>query len=230
MPSPLRRAAAVPRCSGARRAALFALLACLAGAPAVAQVYSWRDPHTGQLRISTVPPPWLRERGTTPTGPRVHVFKDGKIVPPERIGAGGKVLEPEEQAGTPGDRGAAPATGAAETTLGAPELVARRSALQSQLVADALHVGPASANEAFFKKLDEYLVVSEQADTADPVGARARTADREFGMQQVKANIERVLVDPAQRADFQGEATRWLSRRSDLTAQRIVRCLRDGFC
>ncbi|MCC6608071.1 MAG: hypothetical protein IT515_00160 [Burkholderiales bacterium] len=210
--------------------ALLVLLACVAAAPVAAQVYSWRDPHTGQLRISTVPPPWLRERGAAAGGPRVHVFMEGKVVPPERIGAGGKVLEPESQAGPPAERAGAPGTGTEEGSIGAPELVARRNALQSRLVADALHVGPASANAAFFKRLDEYFVVSEQADAADPAGARMRAADREFGMQQIKANIERVLVDPAQRADFQGEATRWLSKRSDLTAQRIVRCLRDGFC
>jgi len=210
------------------RAAVMALLAC-ACAAAHAQVYSWRDPQTNQLRISSVAPPWLRERGAVAGGPKVHVFMDGKVVPPERIGAGGKVLEPESGAGQP-EPGAAPAGGAAAKTASAAVLLERRNALLSQLLNDALRLGPTSANQAFFEKLDEYVTVCEQADEADPAGVGARGADHVLAIQQVKANIERVLRDPGQRADFQGEATRWLSRKSDLPTQRIVRCLRDGFC
>jgi hypothetical protein len=209
------------------RAAVLVLLACCMSAVAHAQVYSWRDPQTGQLRISSVPPSWLRV-GAAGAGPTVHVYKDGRIVPPDQVGAGGKVLEPEPTVGKPGEPGAAGVTVAKAPSL--PELLGRRNAFLSQLVTDALRVGPASANQAFFEKVDDYLGVSEQADAADPGGAGARSAERDFGMQQVKANIERVLLDPAQRADFQGEATRWLSKKSNLTAQRIVRCLRDGFC
>jgi len=221
-------AQAVPARGGARRratrAVALALLACLAGAAAHAQVYSWRDPQSGQLRISTVPPPWLRDRGAAAAGPRVHVYKDGKVVPPDRVGAGGRVLEPEPAAGA-GDAGAA-----AQKTESVPGLLAQLSALQSQLVSDALRVGPAAANQAYFEKLDAYVALCERADAADPAGAGARSADRNLGMQRMKANIEGVLRDPAQRADFQSEATRWLSRRSDLAAQRFVRCLRDGLC
>ncbi|MCL4798608.1 MAG: hypothetical protein KJ025_03420 [Burkholderiales bacterium] len=215
---------------GAPRAALAAALAALlaaAAAPAHAQVYSWRDSQTGQLRISTVPPPWLRAGGATAAGPKVNVIKDGKVVPPERIGPGGTVLElePPPPGGVDGARAAA-----AQAAASVPELIGRRGALHAQLVADALRLGPTSANQAFFEKLDAYLAVLEQLDAADPAGAAARRGERDLEIQRVKANIERVLRDPAQRADFQGEATRWLSRKSDLTAQRIVRCLRDGFC
>lgn len=223
-----RCAAPGPGRPGARRAALrvalLGMLALACAAPVQGQVYSWRDPQTGQLRLSTVPPPWLRDPGRTAAGPRVNVFKDGKVVPPERIGPGGTVLEPES--------GARPAEGAggAEKTASVPELLGARDSLLSQLVTDALRVGPTTANQAFFGRVDEYLTVCEQLDAADPAGAAARNSERGLGMQRIKANIERVLRDPRQRADFQGEATRWLSRRSDLTAQRIVRCLRDGLC
>ncbi|MCZ7563298.1 MAG: hypothetical protein M5U08_05350 [Burkholderiales bacterium] len=205
-------------------AALALLLGAAAAAPAHAQVYSWRDARTGQLRISTVPPPWLREGGAVAGGPRVNVIMDGEVVPPERIGAGGAVLETEP---------AAPGAGAAGTRddeVSVPDLIERRSVLVSQLVTDALRLGPASANRAFFDKLDAYLAACEQLDAADPAGAAARRSERNLETQRIKANIERVLRDPAQRVDFQGEATRWLSRKSDLAAQRIVRCLRDGFC
>ncbi|HEY4659178.1 MAG TPA: hypothetical protein VIH11_06695 [Gemmatimonadaceae bacterium] len=205
-------------------------MACVLSAGALAQVYSWRDPQSGQLQIATVPPSWLRSPDTAARGPHVNVIHEGKVVPPERLGPGGKVLEPPPP-GKPGEPGAAQAgAGAAPKPPSLPELLEKRNALLARLISDALRLGPASANRAFFGKMDDYLAVSGEADAVDPAGAGARNAERDFGMQRVKANIERVLRDPAPRAEFQGEATSWLSKKSDLTAQRIVRCLRDGLC
>jgi hypothetical protein len=57
---------------------LAAALAFLA-APAIAQVYSWRDPTTGERRISNFPPPWY-SRGEQARGPRVVATAGNKVV------------------------------------------------------------------------------------------------------------------------------------------------------
>ena len=185
-------------------------------------MYSWREPGTGQLKIASVPPPWLRNPDTARRGPRVNVFKDGKVVPPERIGPGGKILEPPQ--GKLGE------TGDAEKGPELPDVLANRNAAMERLETEALLVGPAAANETFFTTLDRYLELCTQADEIDPAGAAARNAERERSMQRVKANIESVLRQPGPRTAFQNEATRWFSEKADLAAQKIVRCVRDGYC
>lgn len=51
----------------------------LAAATAIAQVYSWRDPPTGQSRISNVPPRWY-SRGEQVRGPRVVATIGDKVI------------------------------------------------------------------------------------------------------------------------------------------------------
>jgi hypothetical protein len=203
---------------------VLALAVAATAADAADVMYSWREPGTGQLKISSVPPPWLRNADTASRGPRVNVFKDGKVVPPALVGPGGKVLEPP-----PAKPGEAPPDGV-EKLPKLPELLKRRAAAMERLVTEALRVGPASANETFFATLDRYLDLCTQANAVDPAGAAARSAERDRGMQRVKANIERVLRQPEPRAAFQNEATAWFSKKSDLAAQKIVHCLRDGNC
>jgi len=200
----------------------FAVFAATAGASDV--VYSWREPGTGQLKISSVPPPWLRNSDTASRGPRVNVFKDSKLVPPERVGPRGRVLEPPQSA--PGEA----QSGGDAKLPDLSDVLAKRNAAMERLQGEALRVGPASANEAFFVTLDGYLDLCAQADAIDPAGVAARNAERDRAMQRVKANIESVLRAPEPRAAFQNEATRWFSEKSDLAAQKTVHCLRDGYC
>jgi len=208
-----------------RRVALFALALAFAAlamnAEASDVVYSWREPGTGQLKISSVPPPWLRNAETASRGPRVNVFKDGKLVPPERVGPRGRVLEPPQGGAPSGEEAKLPDLS---------DVLAKRGAAMERLLAEALRVGPAGANEAFFTTLDRYLDLCTQADAVDPGGAGVRNAERDRDMQRVKASIESVLRAPGPRAAFQNEATRWFSEKSNLAAQKTVRCLRDGFC
>ncbi len=206
------------------RALALSLSFCATTAWSAEVMYSWREPGSGQLHLSSVPPPWLRSAEAAERGPRVNVFKDGKFVPPERVGPGGRVLDPK-----PGKPGAT-APGDAPKLPDLSELLTRRDAAMDRLVAEALRVGPASGNEAFFVVLDRYLELCALADAADPVGVAVRNAERDRGMQRVKTNIERVLQQPGPRAAFQNEATRWFSDKSDLAAQKIVRCIRDGYC
>jgi hypothetical protein len=224
MPHPDR---APVRAARSRIAALGCALALAVGAATAGAsevVYTWHDPRTGQLVVHTVPPPWLRTAATASKGPHVNVFKDGKLVPPELVGAGGKVLEP------PPSKAGAAQPGGAEKPPDLGQLLAKRDMALQALMGQALRVGPADANEEFFVALDRYLDLCAQADAVDPAGTAARNTERDQDMQRVKANLERVLRQPKPRAAFQNEATRWYSDKSDLAAQKIVRCLRDGYC
>ncbi len=51
----------------------------LAAAPAFAQVYSWRDPATGQSKLSNIPPAWY-SRGETVRGPRVIATIGDRVI------------------------------------------------------------------------------------------------------------------------------------------------------
>ena len=51
----------------------------LAGEPARAQVYSWKDPATGQSRLSNIAPPWY-SRGENVSGPRVIATLGARVV------------------------------------------------------------------------------------------------------------------------------------------------------
>jgi hypothetical protein len=75
-----------------------ALLLALA-APAAADLYRWRDPETGTIKISNIPPRWYGKGG----GPRVEVIASG--VPADRAA------------------GAAPGSGLANVPLPAPRIV-----------------------------------------------------------------------------------------------------------
>jgi hypothetical protein len=51
----------------------------LATAPAIAQVYTWREPATGQSKFSNLPPPWY-SRGETVRGPRVIATIGDRVI------------------------------------------------------------------------------------------------------------------------------------------------------
>ncbi len=83
----------------------------LASAPALAQVYSWRDPATGHGKISNIAPPWY-SRGEAVSGPRViatvgdRVIDDTALPYADRLLLSGKTkdqidkLRPEQQHGS----------------------------------------------------------------------------------------------------------------------------------
>jgi hypothetical protein len=51
----------------------------LACAPALAQVYSWKDPASGQSRFSNIAPPWYN-RGESVSGPRVIATLGDRVI------------------------------------------------------------------------------------------------------------------------------------------------------
>ena len=51
----------------------------LACAPALAQVYAWKDPASGQSRLSNIAPPWYN-RGEFVGGPRVIATLGDRVI------------------------------------------------------------------------------------------------------------------------------------------------------
>ena len=51
----------------------------MAGGPALAQVYSWKDPASGQSRFSNIAPPWY-SHGETVRGPRVVATVGERVI------------------------------------------------------------------------------------------------------------------------------------------------------
>jgi hypothetical protein len=70
-----------------RRALAAAAVLALAAPAADAQLYRWRDPQSGSVKLSSIPPPWYG-RGVS-NGPHVEVIMRGRAVDPmARPGAG----------------------------------------------------------------------------------------------------------------------------------------------
>jgi hypothetical protein len=73
-----------------RRALAAAAILALVATAADAQLYRWRDPQSGSVKLSSIPPPWYG-RGVS-NGPHVEVIMQGKAVDPmARPGAGDAV-------------------------------------------------------------------------------------------------------------------------------------------
>lgn len=57
----------------------------LACAPALAQMYSWKDPASGQSRFSNIAPPWYH-RGESVSGPRVVATLGDRVIDDTALG------------------------------------------------------------------------------------------------------------------------------------------------
>lgn len=72
--------------------AIAALLVAMGSARA--ELYRYRDPQTGKMKYTTVPPPWLKNPRTAARGPKVEIIRE----PPPSVA-------PQEEA-APSDAGA----------------------------------------------------------------------------------------------------------------------------
>ena len=167
---------------------LLLFLALLAIAPAHADLYRWRDPQTGSIKFSNLPPPWhgdpVREIGA----PRVEVIPD---------------LSPRRGAPPP----PAAATAAAKPAAQAPGML---SGLESQFntLLQFFKQMPTSTDfdrtgAAFQQQAELYRAVSAELDRQDPAGAaRRRAMAQESGiLDQLKKGLEALssTKPPAQR-------------------------------
>jgi hypothetical protein len=62
--------------------ALAGALSVGVGAPAIADVYMWKDPATGKTYMTNLPPPWLRDPQPGRRVPKVEVIREGKVLDP----------------------------------------------------------------------------------------------------------------------------------------------------
>jgi len=62
------------------RATLLALLLAAACQTTQAQVYSWREPHSGATRMSNLAPAWYRQYPDVAAGPRVVVTLGARVI------------------------------------------------------------------------------------------------------------------------------------------------------
>ena len=62
------------------RAALVALLLAAVSQVTQAQVYAWREPHSGATRMSNIAPAWYRPYPDVAAGPRVIVTLGPKVL------------------------------------------------------------------------------------------------------------------------------------------------------
>jgi hypothetical protein len=181
----------------------------VAAASAHAELYRYRDPDTGQMKLTNVPPPWLAKPGA----PRTDVIRE-----PAATAA---PVSPKPASAPAEPPGLAPSAGA-----GAPaqafELERQRKLMLRQLIADAPNVGTASGKQRYLSRLGDLVSVESRMDRVDPAGRKAREAERGRAIDQCTEGFAQALQDPDAQIEFTGEVLRWLG-------DRIVQCAR-GQC
>ncbi|MCX7892737.1 MAG: hypothetical protein N2544_10290 [Burkholderiales bacterium] len=194
--------------SRARTTAAAALAAALlAPAPADAQLYRWRDPRTGALNYSNVPPPWYR-RGEG-AGPPVETIVGGKVVE-QRAAAGAQAARAAMPAAAPFPANATDAQ-AAEVVIA---LLGLRDALagMSRSVENALAASPAWARAS--PQLRETALVAARASFLPDKLAAAMVASlaAEARVPELRAFYDAMQSPLAQRmAALERERMRMLS-------------------
>lgn len=141
--------------------ALVLAIGATVAAPALADLYRWRDPETGSTRYSNVAPPWHGE-GARVRGPAVEVVAAPK----------------------PGVASAAAATthGAVESAVrnlpprALPEFDVRRRALLDRLTSVPNMADAATGAREMQAAMTAYRDLVGEMDRADPEGAATRQA------------------------------------------------------
>ena len=170
------------------RSVLILALAALA-LPAAAQMYRYRDPHTGVMKLTNVPPP-----GTKPGAPAPAV-----PTPPSAT------VQPSADA--------APAKPAATLPPHAFEMDRQRTRLLQQLVAEAPNVGTPAGKERFLNRLGDVVGIEARLDRIDAGGRKARAAERDRALEQCADGFATALKDPTAQAEFTGELLRFMGDR-----------------
>lgn len=151
------------------------LLAALLALPAQADLYRWRDPQTGSIKFSNLPPPWYGDPERQAGAPFVEVVPD---LSPRRSSAG-----PQAAAVTS-------PTAAAQSALGALE--AQFAGLLQYFRSMPSRTDFDRTGAALQQQAELYRVVSAELDRQDPAGAaRRRAAAQQSGiLDQLKQGLE----------------------------------------
>lgn len=161
------------------------LLALLAAAPAHADLYRWRDPQTGSIKFSNLPPSWYGDPEREAGAPFVEVVPD---------------LSPRAQSAA-AQAAAAPATPAGPGVLSGLE--AQFGALLQFFRSLPTRTDFDRTGAALQQQAELYRAVSAELDRQDPSGAaRRRAAAQQSGVfDQLKKGLEAQFSPkpPAQR-------------------------------
>jgi len=159
-------------------------LVVAASGGAYADLYLWKDPATGAMRIYSYPPPWYGNPELERRAPKVERIPERQRAP--------AVVEPESRA-TPS--AAAPPTAPppappAVQSTNLAQMEARRTQLLQQIVAaGAKGVGqPAPEMD---RVVDEYLRLLLDMARIDPGSAEARRAETQAVIDKIKGKPAR---------------------------------------
>jgi hypothetical protein len=155
--------------------------------PAAAELYRYRDPDTGQMKLTNIPPPGMRK---------------APQVPPAQPPA----------AATPA--AAAPsATRPAALPPNALEMERQRVLMLQQLVAEAPDVGTPAGRERFLDLLGDVVTIESRLDRIDPAGRKGREAERGRALERCSDGFAQALKDPNAQVEFAGELMRFMGDR-----------------
>jgi hypothetical protein len=199
-----------------RPAVLLAL--AVAAAPAFAELYRYRDPETGQMKLTNVPPPWMKKH---PQAVQVIQMPGTAQSPapalqaPAGTPARDQALAPQAETSTTG----APAASGSTLPPNAFEMDGQRQLLLQQLVVDASDVGTPSGRERFLLRLGSVISLEARLETIDPPGRKVREAERDRALDQCSDGFAQALKDPNAEREFTGEMLRFMG-------ERVVQCAR----
>lgn len=145
---------------------------------AAADLYLWKDPATGQVRIYSYPPPWYGNPELERRAPKVERIPERQRAPAE--------VEPEPPAILPSTAPAALAAPAGDMA----KLEARRRQLLQQIVVAGAKGVERPAPE-MDKVVDEYLRLLLDMARIDPGGAESRRTETQAVMDKIKGKAPR---------------------------------------
>ena len=182
---------------------------------ASADLYRWRDPDSGSIKITSQAPPWHGEGAKTQTGPAVEVIRSA-LVP----GAG--AARPAAAMGVPGAMGVPAANPAAAPRAVAPPAKPEAAPAKAGGAAQAAPKSVIEALEAkrkellrifdafpkatdfnsaaggFGNHLQAYEAVAAELDRIDPKRAAARKAEEPSMLEKFRAGMRfQLLPTPA---------------------------------
>ena len=153
--------------------------------PAAAQLYHYRDPETGQTKLTNVPPPGTKQGAAAQAVPATA----------------------QPSAAT------SPGKPAATLPPHAFEMDRQRTRLLQQLVAEAPNVGNPAGKERFLNRLGDVVSIEARLDKVDPGGRKARAAERDRALEQCTDGFATALKDPSAQLEFTGELLRYMGDR-----------------
>jgi hypothetical protein len=190
---------------------LLVLALAALGTPAAAQLYHYRDPDTGQMKLTNIPPRGMKVAPLTPPAQAAQ--------PP--VAAAPAAAPPTAAAPVP-PAAAPPAKPGATLPPNAFEMDRQRTLMLQQLVAEAPNVGTPAGRERFLARLGDVVSIETRLDRLDPAGRKGREAERDRALERCSDGFAQALKDPNAQMEFAGELLRFMG-------DRIVQCAR-GLC